>query len=496
MSTAPEYAAGDTATHVQEMLQRGIAQVRAGEHAVGMSSFEEAGRLATAAGLTALAAGAAIDRGWALALSGDTARSIDAYVEGADLARDADDTRRLTIALGNLGIAYTAERRFDEAVAIYEEYITLLEDDPEEEVDSRLNWSVALEGLGRMDEAAGQLDEAQRVAVDAERDPLLVRVHIAQGAMRERADEGEEALELYWKAFDVASEAEDADLVGTVTMTLGYTYTRAGDHAKAADCFGEAARAFRHLEDSERLAGALVRQGRALQTLGLVDQALEVWREAEPLLREADDQAALGECLLEQALAVSEQQSNFAPDLQFTEAAVAFRTAGELDRLSAVYLAHAQWCWQRHLDSQARKHVQEALDAVAASPDPKIESRARALHAQMLSDTGEIADAVSELTTAETLSILDGDQQGVTGARVRAAYVMARDGATVEDVRARLTEAIAQAREAGHEGQGRLAAQTVAAEIEERCGEKYAHLLDAPEDIGFDAPVEGGAFEE
>ncbi len=496
MSTTPEHAAGDTAVHVQEMLQRGITQVRAGEHAVGMSSFEEAGRLATSAGLTALAAGAAINRGWALALSGDTALSIDAYVEGADLAREADDARRLVIALGNLGIAYTAERRYEEAAAVYEEYIPLLEGDAEEEIDSRLNWSVALEGLGRADEASEQLDEAERVAVDADLDQVLVRVHIAQGAMRERAGEGEEALELYWKAFDIASEAEDADLVGAVTMTLGYAYTRAGDHAKAADCFGEAARAFRHLEDHQRLAGALVRQGRAMQTLGLVDQALEVWREAEPLLREIDDQAALGECLLEQAVAVSGQQSNFAPDFQFTEAAVAFRTAGVLDRLSAVYLAHAQWCWERHLDTQARKHAQEALDAVAATPNPMIESRARALHAQMLADTGDMTDAVTELTTAETLSLLDGDQQGVTGARVRAAYVMARNGATVEDVRARLTEAIAQAREAGHGEQGRRAAEAVAAEIEERCGGVYTDLLGAPEDIGFEAPVDGGVVEE
>ena len=496
MSTTPEYAAGDTASHVQEMLQRGITQVRAGEHAVGMSSFDEAGRLATSAGLTALAAGAAINRGWALALSGDTAQSIDAYVEGAGLAREADDPRRLVIALGNLGIAYTAERRYEEAIAVYEEYIPLLEDDAEEEVDSRLNWSVALEGLDRTVEAAEQLDEAERVALGAGLDPLLVRVHIAQGGMRERGGESEEALELYWKAFDVASEAEDADMVGTVTMTLGYAYTRVGDHAKAADCFGEAARAFRYLEADDRLAGALVRQGRAMQTLGLVDQALEVWREAEPLLRELDDQAALGECLLEQALAVSEQQSNFAPDLQFTEAAAAFRTAGVLDRLSVVYLAHAQWCWQRHLDSQARKHVQEALDAVAATPNPMIESRARALHAQMLADTGEITDAVTELTTAETLSLLDGDQQGVTGARVRAAYVMARNGATVEDVRARLAEAIEQAREAGHEAQARLAADTVAAEIEERCGGVYTDLIDAPAAIGFAAPVEGGGFVE
>jgi tetratricopeptide (TPR) repeat protein len=496
MSTTPEHAAGDTAVHVQEMLQRGITQVRAGEHAVGMSSFEEAGRLATGAGLTALAAGAAINRGWALALSGDTALSIDAYVEGADLAREADDARRLVIALGNLGIAYTAERRYEEAAAIYEEYIPLLEGDAEEEIDSRLNWSVALEGLGRADEASEQLDEAERVAVDADLDQLLVRVHIAQGAMRERAGEGEEALELYWKAFDIASEAEDADLVGTVTMTLGYAYTRARDHAKAADCFGEAARAFRHLEDHQRLAGALVRQGRAMQTLGLVDQALEVWREAEPLLREIDDQAALGECLLEQAVAVSGQQSNMAPDLQFTEAAAAFRAAGALDRLPEVFLTHAQWCRERALDKQARTHVDEALAALADTPDAPVEVRALGLKAQILADAGDLEGAEAVLASAESVGREAGDALGLTGVMARRAYLMARSSAPAAEVKAQLLATGEHARQAGHESLGRYAADAMATEIEERCGGEYKGLLDAPEDMEILPPIDGGVIEE
>ena len=482
MSTA------DESTRIRELLEHGIAQVKAGEHDAGMSAFDEAGRQAAEAGLTGLAAGAAIDRGWALWLAGDRDASVAAYEEGAALAREAGDDKRLVIALGNLGIAYADARRHEEADALYAEYLPLISGDHDEQIDARLNWGVALEGLERTDDALTQLDQAQSAAVEAGLDAALVRVHIAQGGMRERAGDTDEAFELYWKAYDVGAEREDAELVGTATMALGGAYVRRGDHAKAADCFGEAARAFRHLEDDVRLGAALHQHGRALQRVGLVDQALEVWREAEPLFRKLGDHRALGECLLEQALAVSEQQSNFAPDLQFTEAAVAFRTAGLTERVSGVHLAHAQWCWQRHLDSAARKHVQEALDAVAASADPVIESRARALHAQMLADDGEISDAVSELTTAETLAILGGDPQGVTGARIRAAYVMARNGASFEDVKSRLLESIAQAREAGHEAQGSFAAEAVAAEIEERCGNEYAGLLEPAVD---EVPVPG-----
>lgn len=496
MSTTPEYTAGDTATRVQEMLQRGITQVRAGEHEVGMSAFDEAGRVAAEAGLTALAAGAAINRGWALAINGDTALSVDAYVEGANLAREADDTRRLAIALGNLGIAYTAERRYEEAIAVYEEYVAFLGDDPEEEVDARLNWGAALEGLGRVEDAMGQLDEAQRIAVDAGLDPLLVRVHIAQGGMSERAGGVEEALELYWKAFDIASEAEDADLVGTVTMTLGYAYARAGDQSKASDCFGEAARAFRHLEDERRLAGALFQQGRALQRLNLIDQALEVWREAEPLLRDLDDQMALGECLLQQALAVSGQTSNMAPDMQFTEAVAAFKAAGASERLPEVFLTHAQWCRERSMDKEARTHVEEALGALADTPNATVESRALGLKAQILADAGDLEGAEVALAAAETVATDANDAPGVTGTMVRRAYLMARSGSSAEDVKAQLLAAGDQAREAGHEALGRYTADTMAAEIEERCGGEYKGLLDAPEDMEFEAPVDGGMFEE
>ncbi|MHB8805524.1 MAG: tetratricopeptide repeat protein [Coriobacteriia bacterium] len=467
---------------VRELLERGIAQVKAGEHDLGMAAFEDAGRQATDAGLTALAAGAAIDRGWALWLAGDRERSVTAYGEGAVLAREARDDKRLAIALGNLGIAYTDAGRHADADALYTEYVEYLADDLDEQVDARLNWGVALEGLGRLDDAFAQLDEAQQLAMTGGLDAALVQVHLGQGGMRERAGDTDEAFELYWKAFDIASEAEDAELVGTVTMTLGRAYTRAADHSKAADCFGEAARAYRYLEDDASLGDALYQQGLALQRVGLLDQALDVWREAEPIFRETGDHRALGECLLAQALAVRDQLSNLGPDLQFIESASAFRAAGAVDRLPDIHLVHAQWCWDRSLDDAARTHVREALDALVASPNARVESRARALNAQLLAEAREIEQAETELGAAEAVARAADDAEGVTGVLVRRAYVMARGGATWEDVRAQLFAAGDRAREAGHESAGRYAAEAIATEIEERCGRAYTDLLGA-EDV-------------
>ncbi|MEL7666679.1 MAG: tetratricopeptide repeat protein [Actinomycetota bacterium] len=492
MSTGPKSTASDAATRVSEMLQRGIAQVKAGEHAVGISTFEDAERQATDAGLTALAAGAAIDRGWALALDGDIERSIDAYTEGAARAREAGDARRLAIALGNLGIAYTEHQRYGDVIATYQEYAQFFGDDAEDEVSARLNWGIALEALGQLGDATEQLDEAQRVAVNAGLDPALVRVHLAQGGMQERTGDVDKAFELYWKAFDIASEAEDAELVGSVTMVLGYAYTRAQDHSKAADCFGEAARAFRHLEDDHRLAIVLYHQGLGLQRLGMLDQALEVWREAEPLLRKLGDHQALGECLLQQALAVGDQLSNLAPDMQFAEAAVAFRAAGALDRLPEIHFAHAQWCWDRQMDTAAHTHVREALDALVVSPNAMVESRARALNAQLLAEAHEDEQAAAELEAAEAVARGAGDAEGLTGVLVRRAYVMARAGASYEDVRAQLFAAGDHAREAGHEAQGRYAADAIATEIQERCGRAYTDLLGPEDEKNVPVPMAEG----
>ena len=118
------------------------------------------------------------------------------------------------------------------------------------------------------------------------------------------------------------------------------------------------------------------------------------------------------------------------------------------------------------------------------------------LKAQILADAGDLEGAEVALAAAETVATDANDAPGVTGTMVRRAYLMARSGSSAEDVKAQLLAAGDQAREAGHEALGRYTADTMAAEIEERCGGEYKGLLDAPEDMEFEAPVDGGMFEE
>lgn len=446
-------ASSDPETLVRDRIERGISQAREGETAAAVGSFTEAESLASDAGLTSLSAGAAINRGWALWLAGERDEAVAAYQQGARTAREAGDAQRLRIALSNLGIALLEMRRYADAATVYEEYVPLAEQEPREQVEAHVNWAIALEGLGRRDEA----------------------------------------FEHYWNAFDIADDASDADLVGTVTMALGGAYTRANDHPHAADCFGEAARAFRYLEDEDRLAAALHEHGRSLQRVGLIDQALEVWREEEPILREKGDDLALGECLLQQALATGGQTSNFSADLQFTEAAAAFERAGALERLPEVFQAHAQWLRERFMDRDARKRVEQALAALGDAPDPAAESRALGLQAQMLSDDKDFVAAAQALEEAEVAARRAGDAEAATGVLVRRAYVMAREGRAADEVRAQLDVALEHARSHGHEARGRFAVEAVAAEIEERCGAEYSGLSDgSPGDASTPATQEEG----
>lgn len=471
--------ASDDAAHARELTARGIDEARNGDHEAAVGSFTEAETIARENGLLDLAAGAAVNRGWALWLAGRKDASIEAYEQGAQLAREASDVTRLMLALGNLGIAYTAAGRYEDALAVYEEYLPHVADDPGEAIDAHLNCATALANLGRYEEADGHLDEAERVAQDNGR-AAIASVYLNRGVIRERTGNTDEAFTLYWKAFDTVDEERDPGLFGTVMLTLARAYMRAGEDAHASDCYGEAERAFRYTEEQDRLAQALHEHATALLRVGLVDQALDAWREEEPILREMGDDLALGECLLEQALATRDRMSDFSSDVKFTEAAAAFRRAGAIERLPELMQAHALWLREHFMDTDAMKRVRELFEALAESPNPPVESRARALHALMLADAGDYDAAFDAIDRAETVAADAGDAEAITGAQARRAYVMARAGEPAENVKAQLKAAEAHADAEGHGQKGAYAVEAVAAEIEERCGEEYAGLLGGP----------------
>lgn len=467
----------EPAERVRALTERGLAQAQAGEGIAAVVSLKEAEQVARDAGLTSLAIGAHIDRGWALWLGGETAGAATLYAEGAEMARAAGDTARLRIALGNLGIAYSHLGRPADALTVYEEYLPLVADEPAEAADAHLNAGSALVSLGRTDEATAHFDAAEREAEQGGLTEPRVVVNLNRGVLLERSGDIEGAFERYWQAFDLAEEAQDADLVGRTTMTLGRAYTRTGDPAHACDCFGEAVHAFRHEDDAARVAEALRLHGSALQAVGLIDQALEAWDEEESLLRDRGDALALGECVLRKALMLAAQSASPGVEVLFVEAADLFRGAGATGRLAEVYQAHAQLLRDRSRDEEAAGRLDKAFSALAEAPNPAVEARARGLRALMLADAGELDAARQELDAAEAMAERSADWQALTGIRARRAYVFARAGQPVADVIAQLDSAVAHARSLETPQVGEIAAGLVAAEIAARCGGEYRDAL-------------------
>lgn len=467
----------DPSERVRALTKRGIEQATAGEVTVAVVSLNEAEQVALDAGLTSLAIGAHIDRGWALWLAGEAEAAATLYAEGAQMARDAGDAGRLRIALGNLGIAYSHLGRPADALAVYEEYLPMVADDPAETADAHINAGSALVSLGRADEAGEHFDAAERAAESAALIEPRVIVNLNRGVLLEKAGDSEGALERYWQAFDLAEEAKDADLVGRTTMALGRVYARMGDHPHACDCFGEAARAFRHEEDKARLVEALRLHGSALQSVGLIDAALEAWDEEDAILRERGDKLALGDCVLRKALMLAAQSTSPGVELLFVEAADLFRDVSATDRLAEVYQAHAQLLRDRGRDEEAAQRLEKVFGALAENPNAAIESRARGLRALMLADAGDLEAAAQEFDTAEAIAETLADQQALTGIRARRAYLLACEGRPVTDVVAQLDTAAEGAASAGLANVAEKVVGLVAREIAVRRGGEYREAL-------------------
>lgn len=474
---APDLTNLEPAERVRALSEHGIAQARAGEGIAAVITLKEAEQVALDAGLTSLAIGAHIDRGWALWLAGETAGAAALYAEGAQMARDASDAARLRIALGNLGIAYSHLGRTADALAVYEEYLPMVADDPAETADAHINAGSALVSLGRVDEAGEHFDAAERAAESASLIEPRVIVNLNRGVLLEKAGDSDGALERYWQAFDLAEEAKDADLVGRTTMALGRAYMRAGDHPHASDCFGEAVRAFRHEEDKARLVEALRLHGSALQRVGLVDAALEAWDEEAAILRERGDNLALGDCVLRKALMLAAQSTSPGVELLFVEAADLFRGVSATDRLAEVYQAHAQLLRDRGRDEEAVQRLEKAFGALDEAPNPAVESRARGLRALMIADAGDVEAASQELDTAEAIAESLADLQALTGIRARRAYLLACEGRPVADVVEQLRTTAEVAASAGLSDVAERAVGLVAREIAVRRGGEYREGL-------------------
>mgnify|MGYP001063545204 CR=1 FL=1 len=471
--------ATDSAARAQALLERGVAATKAGDHDAGRALLAESEEVAAAAGLTATAIAAHINRGWTFWVQGDADAALPFYREGAERARDAGDTERLHVGLANLGVALRRLGRHDEVITAYEEYLPHLSDNPPAAIQAHLRCGAVQGEMGDLDAASGHLGEAERLADAWELREHMPAIRLNQGLIEERRGDTAAAIDLYWDALDIAREIRSEDDLANATIALAHAYDRAGDHGRADTCFSEAEGLFRTAGDTAALADALHAHGVSLQQSGLLDRAVEAWGEEASLRRELKDHAGLGEALFEHIRAVHGRQEPPEMNLMFAEAADAYRLAGNMRLVADVQYTHAQWLRGRDLDDMAYERVKGAVAAVEAVAHPVTECLARGLYAMMLAEDGEFAQADEEIEAAEAAGRASSEHSVIVGVLARRAYVSARAGRPIDDVISQLEAAYDYAVDHLPPAVGIQAIDDLATQIRESCGRQYREPLRA-----------------
>jgi tetratricopeptide (TPR) repeat protein len=265
---------------------------------------------------------------------------IDVTTVALDAVRALGDQQQAeAAALGNLGMALTGARRFDEAYAAYTESLRLWRQvgdrhgeatalnsfgtllhvmrradkaidahiraaDICREVGDRLgvcgaltNQGGALLAAGRSGEAAEVLTEAvamYRELGDRRREATaLNNLGIALRQIRRFS----EAIDAYTRDIDICREFGDAHGEATALVNLGTLLHGMRRFAEAAEVHGKAVTVFRRLGDRHREGTALDALGNALRDVRRMDEAIDAHTQAVGIFQEFGDRPGEGSAL-------------------------------------------------------------------------------------------------------------------------------------------------------------------------------------------------------
>ena len=471
--------APDPAARARDLIEQGIAQAEAGDTDAALAALDEADRLATAAGDVSLLASARINKGFAHWVLGDLETACTYFAEGADVARAAQDTPRLASALANLAAASKRAGRHANAITAYQEYLPLVIDDPEARAGAHQDCGMSYLQLEQFEPALAHLEEAERIALEADLTKLVISARINQGVVREREGEDELAAPHYQAAATLAREAGHSALAAVAIERQAQTLRQLSAFTDADPLFAEAEQLYRSLAKDAELARTLHWHALAFKGAGMRDRALATWRAEELIRRRLKQHAELGECLFEQAELLREREEDAAAEGVYTRAAAAHRTAANRRGLAETLGRHGDLLWSQSRVNEARPLADEALATVVGANAPDTEARVRSLMAMLLADAGESDEALAELDAAEAAAISIGEHGLLTWLKARRAYVFARANRPVEDVAEQLGEAYAYGFDFADGRTARRAVLTMIFEMKKWCSAEYRETLEA-----------------
>ena len=469
----------DPDTRARAFIERAIASVESGDHGSAMADLQEAEQIAQAQGITELIAAVRINQGYASGVQGDRDAAVRLYRDAAEIARENEDPDRLKIALANLSVELRAANEHEEAAATLGEYAALLrEDEAEARVHAYIDRGLSFLEMGDEQSAAENLDEADRIATEAESTDLIYLTTMNQGYLYARTEDLTTARMVFERAVKLARESGTSGTLRDALVNLAQVNRNLGFSSEADTLYTEIEEICRKTGDSAALADALYWHGMTLQTLRRSQQALAKWREEEPIRRQLGQEGYLADCLHAQADALRRRGAHDAADPLYVEAIGIYERLGISHILPSAYFWHGRSLWVAGRTEESLARANEAIEAATEENDADILRRTHGLRAMAAADLGDIASATEALDTAESLCEQGGAHSTMVWMLARRAYVLARDGRSPDEVGEQLRRAHQYGLEDGQYDASRSTVRRLVSNINDRCGDAYLQPLE------------------
>jgi tetratricopeptide (TPR) repeat protein len=478
--TSANLTGSDPVARAGALIETAISSVQAGEHDAAMTDLHEAERLAKEADLPSLISAVYINQGYAHTVRGEHEEASRLYAEAAEVARKAGDDDRLLLALANLSVELRAQGKHAEVIETLTESLALLpEDATEARAQALIDRGVSRLETGDQSGALEDLQEADRIATEADVKALVCTARITLGHAYKMDEDLFSAITLYDQAAIMARSLEPDDYLRDALLSLALANMEFGAGLMAHAQFAEVETICREAGNNALLAYTLYWQGLNLQELRRTKQAQENWIEAAALYRELGEDGRLADCLLAQAEAFRRRGDHEAADPLFTEATEIYGRLGLREFVGSATYWHAMSLWSGGRAEEALALADEALRLADETADMELECRTHGLRAMVLADLGDLVAAGTELDVAEARCEEAGLPNLTVWMLARRAYLFAREGRTPDEVTQQLSDAYLFGFENNQSEKASSAMRRVISLIKSRCGEEYRAPVDA-----------------
>lgn len=284
---------------------------------------------------------AVVSSGFVYDQLGEFQKSLDFYLRGLQLAREADNREYIGASLNNLGYEYRTLGEYGQAIFYLNQALAI-----DREIGDRQGEAIVLNNLGNCYTLLGDLPKAEQ---------LLLQSLPIRRELKERKGEG------------------------NTLNNLGQVFARSGDHAKAIDYYQQALFVRREISDQQGEAVTLRNLGRGLFYTGEQTGAFENFQQANRLAKQLGDRRVEADTLYHLAL-VERERSNLPKAIENVENGLRIieQIRGEIvsPELRVSYFSTVQEFYELYADLVVARY-EKSKDAADVALALTISERAR-----------------------------------------------------------------------------------------------------------------------